>query len=131
MYGPQLLHRISLGRLPQTDVRIILSNVRFSERSFQVYCFLNLPPARESVAGENDPCWFSTQTMYGSGPRRFEPPESANLTWIIDLDASQIERCGHEGEDDDILTLKVVEVDGSEAIDSFLEFGELVLEPNP
>lgn len=130
MYGPSALHRIRLGHLPQVDIRITLTNVRFSERSFLVYCFLNLSPAREAVAGENDPCWFSTETMYGSGPRRFKFPESANLTWIIDLSASHIARFGQCGDGEDFLSLKVVEVDGTEAQGPWLEFGEFSLERN-
>ncbi len=128
MYGPKALHRINLGCLPVADVRVVLNNVRFSERSFLVYCFLNLPDEREFLADETDVCWCSTEAMYGFGGRRMARSESENLTWVIDLYSSLIEKCGHAGVREDILTLKVVDVEGKKGRHLFLEFGDFCVE---
>ena len=93
MYGPLDKLRIPLGRLGPDSVHVVLSGIYFSDHSFEVLCFLNLPQESEDHAREHGPHWIATQSMYGSGPRLEEPSPQANLEWHIDVDpASIIER---------------------------------------
>ena len=128
MYGPLDKLRIPLGRLGTEPLHVVLSSVYFSDHSFEVLCFLNLPEESERHATEQSAHWIATQSMYGSGPRLEEPPTEASLEWHIDVEPAHIEKYGNTGQSDDVLTLIVVEPDGSPATGPWLRFGHLFVQ---
>ena len=133
MYVVKDIARIELGPLPVGDLQIVLSGVRVSAHSYFVQCFLNLPRARERTADEKDPTWISTQSMFGSGPRNLELPESSYLTWYIDIKAEKMAQFAsldqNEGKvnqgESNFLTLKIIGVDNALKDEASLVFDSL------
>lgn len=119
------VRRIELGPLPADGLRLRLEKIRWTDRSFQVLAFLNLPRERWDTADLRDPCYADAFFMYGAGARA-EPERDVYLTGRLKIRRSLVEKVGRSDRNDLILITQ--DVDGRRLHEDLLEVADLVVE---
>ncbi|MEM8933418.1 MAG: hypothetical protein AAGE94_19665 [Acidobacteriota bacterium] len=119
--------RIELDELPPAGLRLHLDRVRWTDASFQLWAFLNLPDERLVDATLDDPCFADLFTMYGAGDRADRALGEIFLDAVLTLRRAVIERVGRV--DANVVTLMPRDIDGAPLRDVALEIGHLRVEP--
>lgn len=99
---PPAVHRIALGELPPGGLRVRLGDVPWTDASFQLLAFLNLPDARLDAAGIDDPRFAGAFFMYGAGERS-DPERRISLAGAIPVEPALIARAGRPAQNELVL----------------------------
>lgn len=119
------IYRLFLDVLPPGGLVVRLEKIRWTDRSFQVLAFLNLPAARVDGAGLQDPCFADAFYMYGAGER--PPGQEVFLTASLTLRPALIAARGLSVQNE--LTLITQDLNGERLKEDLLDVTDVVMEP--
>lgn len=125
---PPAVQRIELGDLPPAGLRVRLGDVPWTDASFQLLAFLNLPDEGLDTADMDDPRFAGAFFMYGAGERS-DPGRRISLAGAIPVRPELIARAGRAGRNE--LVLVPFDLAGRRLDEMPVEVSGIDLEPLP
>lgn len=125
---PRPVYRIALGELPPGGLRVRLGDVPWTDESFQLLAFLNLPDEQLDAAAIDDPRFAGAFFMYGAGERS-DPEQRISLAGAIPVEPELIARAGRTARNE--LVLIPFDLAGRRLEEMPVEISGVDLEPLP